>query len=173
MAHIFDPGPSAGAADDTWYRAHVSGTVAVPNGCAGSLLLDPVADAAHQARAAALLWISTAPASIPFGAVVRFTRRSRAYLYAASGKNYLGFSDFDVSTNRWSVVQPVSGPYEAGASPGIQFIPLDSLGNRSPVRPTSLAFAIRTQTAAPLRIPGFLRAARAESLSAHVALRNR
>jgi hypothetical protein len=173
IAHIFDAGASAGAADDIWHTAEVTGTVPVPNGCAGSVLLDPVADANHQARVAALLWLSAPPASILTGAAVRFTRRSRTFLYAASGKSYLGFSGFDVSTNRWSVVQPVSGPYEGAAAAGIQFVPLDSLGNRAAATPTSLALMIRAQTAIQLRIPGFLPAARAESLSTHVALRNR
>ena len=65
------------------------------------------------------------------GAPVRFARRARFELYRASdGRWFLGF--FDCLASRsipCSVVQPVSGPYEAA---GVRFTYLDSLGAPAP-----------------------------------------
>jgi hypothetical protein len=179
VAHVFDAGLLPSATDDRWWTASVSGVAWVPNGCSGSILLDPVADAAHRARVLTLAWLGAAPVAISTGAVVSFTRRTRARLYASSGNRFLGISDFDPLLGRWSVVQPVSGPYAGTRSaPGVQFQLLDSLGavlppGPSPVGASALSLRVRSQTRTPLRMTGMRRGIRSESLSAHVALRNR
>lgn len=180
LAHVFDAGSLPGATDDRWWVASVGGVARLPNGCVGSSLLDPVADAAHQAHVVALgAWWGPTPAALPLGAVVQFTRRTRLLLYASSGKDFLGASDFDPTLPRWSVVQPVSGPYAGRAgAPGVQFRLLDSVGAAIPAGATpaggsTVQLHVRSQTATPMRIAGMRRGFRAESLAAHVALRNR
>jgi len=181
LAHVFDAGTLPGTGDDHWWTASVGGLVQVPNACAGSPLLDPVADATHRARALTLTgWLGGAPPlAIPVGAVVTFTRRTRAFLYASSGSEYLGISDFDPTLARWSVVQPVSGPYaRAGTNPGVQFQVFDSLGGSLPLGATPLGVAavtlrVRGQTVSQVRIPGMRGGVRTESLAADIALRNR
>ncbi|MEW5917441.1 MAG: hypothetical protein AB1762_13605, partial [Gemmatimonadota bacterium] len=155
--------------------AVLAGLSTVPNACAGSALLDSLRDASHTAHVAAVTWTGAPPALIPLGSVVRFTRRTRAFLYTSSGKPYLGVSDFDRSTARWSVVQPVSGPYASSPlTPGIRLQAVDSLGNNWPFGPlASITVEARTQSPTRLRIPGFAGGIRSESLSASVALRNR
>jgi hypothetical protein len=176
LAHIFDPGVLPTATDDRWLTASVSWLGVVPNGCAGSALLDSVADAAHRAR---VVSVAATTALIPAGAVVAFTRRTRAAVYASSGNDYLGISDFDPTTLRWSVVQPVSGPYfSRPGAPGVHFQLLDSLGallpvGALPINASTFALRVRSQTATQVRITGMRRGARAESLSSHIALRNR
>jgi hypothetical protein len=178
LAHVFDAGPLIGASDDRWWTVPIGGTAALPNGCTGSPFLDPIRDATHTARIASIVgWPGAAPP--PVGAVVHFTRRTRAFLYTSSGKDYLGVSDFDPIVPQWSVVQPVSGPYASQAGvPGLQFQLLDSLGATLPLGPipagvATVALNVRSRTTGPLRITGMPRGPRAESLSAHVALRNR
>jgi hypothetical protein len=111
--------------------------------------------------------------------VVTFTRRTRAFLYASSGRDYLGVSDFDPTLTRWSVVQPVSGPYaRAGVNPGVQFQLFDSLGasllvGATPIGVAAVTLRIRGQTASQVRIHGMRGGVRAESLSAHIAMRNK
>ena len=181
VAQVVDAGTLPGRSDDRWWTASVASLVQVPNACTGSSLLDPVADASHRARVLTLSgWLGAAPpGAIAMGAVVTFTRRTRAYLYASSGRDYLGISDFDPTLTRWSVVQPVSGPYaRAGVSPGVQFQLFDSLGlplplGATPVRLAAVTLRIRGQTASQVRIPGMRGGVRAESLAAHVALRNK
>ncbi|MGQ0641446.1 MAG: type II secretion system protein [Gemmatimonadaceae bacterium] len=178
LAHIFDSGVLPSTTDDRWWLASVSGLATLPNGCSGSPLLDPVADAVHSARVLSVAWLGGAPVSIPPGAVVHFTRRTRALLYASSGNDYLGISNFD-PVRGWSVVQPVSGPYaRLSSAPGVRFQLLDSLGGALPsgapaLGASTLALHVRTQTAVQVRVAGMQRGARSESLSAHVALRNR
>lgn len=180
LAHIHDPGPLPGAGDDRWWVASVGGLAWVPNGCAGSPLLDPVRDIGHRARALSIAgWIGPTAAAVPLGAVVHFTRRLRVLLYNSSGKDYLGVSDWDPSVSRWSVLQPVSGPYAGSPStPGVQFRLTDSLGSTLPYG-TSLPAAallgvtVRTRSGTRVLIPGMPAGVRAESLSAHIALRNR
>jgi prepilin-type N-terminal cleavage/methylation domain-containing protein len=180
LAHIYDAGPLLGASDDRWWTASVSGLAWVPNGCSGSALLDPVRDAGHRARVLSIAgWIGPAALTIPLGAVVRFSRRLRVLLYNSSGKDYLGVSDWDGALSRWSVLQPVSGPYTGSAGvPGIQFRLTDSLGGLLPYGPSPsgaalLSVTLRTRSATPVRIPGMRPGFRAESLTANVALRNR
>ena len=180
LANVFDPGKLPGTGDDSWWVASVGAIAPMPNGCAGSPLLDPVADAIHQAHVVTLsAWFGPVPAAIPLGAVVHFTRRTRLQLYASSGKDFLGASDFDPTLARWSVVQPVSGPYAGiGGAPGVQFLLLDSMGVALPVPAvpaggSTIELRIRSQTGAPVRIAGMRRGLRAESLAAYIALRNR
>ncbi|MGH7713014.1 MAG: PilW family protein [Gemmatimonadaceae bacterium] len=183
LAHVFDPGALPTATDDRWWTAAVSSLAAAPNGCVGSPLLDPVADAVHSARVLSLgPWVGAiAPSIVPAGAVVHFTRRTRALLYAASGSDYLGVSDLDPTLGRWSVVQPVSGPYATHAGvPGLQFQLLDSLGAVLPFGPSPVpsgvsvvTLSIRSRSATQVRVAGMRRGLRSESLSAHIALRNR
>ncbi len=176
LAHIFDAGTLPTATDDRWWTLSVNGLGVVPNGCAGSALLDSVADAAHRAR---VVSVTATTALIPAGAIVAFTRRTRAAVYASSGRDYLGISDFDPTLSRWSVVQPVSGPYiSRPGAPGVQFQLLDSLGARlpggvAPVNASTFALRVRSETATQVRITGMRRGVRAESLSSHIALRNR
>lgn len=180
LAHVFDPGALPGTSDDRWRVAAVSGVAPLPNGCAGAPLLDPVADASHQAHIVSLsAWVGPVPAAIPLGAVVHFTQRTRLLLYASSGNNFLGASDFDPTLGRWSVVQPVSGPYAGRAgAPGLQFLLLDSVGAALPVPaippggPT-IQLRIRSQTDMPVRIAGMRGGFRAESLAAYITLSNR
>lgn len=180
LAHVFDPGPLPGTSDDTWWVGSLSGLAWVPNGCSGSTLLDPVRDVGHRARAVSIAaWIGPVPAAVPQGAVVRFTRRLRVHVYNSSGKDYLGVSDWDALLSRWSVLQPVSGPYAAGAgTPGIEFRLTDSLGaflpyGASPPGAALLEILVQTRSSARVRIPGMRPGFRAESLTASVALRNR
>ncbi len=180
LAHVFDPGLLPGTSDDRWWVASVGGVGRLPNGCASSPLLDPVADAGHLARSVTLgAWAGTPPVAVPIGAMVHFTRRTRVRLYTSLGKDYLGASDFDPTLPRWSVVQPVSGPYAGRAgAPGLQFRLLDSMGvglpgGATPTGGSSIRLSVRTQTATPVRIVGMRRGVRAESLAAHIALRNR
>ena len=180
LAHIYDAGPLPGASDDRWWTASVSGLAWVPNGCSGSALLDPVRDAGHRARVLSIAgWTGPAALAIPLGAVVRFSRRLRVLVYSSSGKDYLGVSDWDGALSRWSVLQPVSGPYTGSAGvPGIQFRLTDSLGGLLPYGPSPsgaalLNVTLRTHSATPVRIPGMRPGFRAESLTANVALRNR
>jgi len=180
LAHVFDPGTLPGVSDDHWWVAAVGGVALLPNGCAGSPLLDPVADASHQAHVVALsAWFGPGPPAVPLGAVVRFTQRTRLLLYASSGKDFLGASDFDPTLARWSLVQPVSGPYAGRAgAPGVQFLLLDSMGAALsvpaiPPGGSTIQIRIRSQTGTPVRIAGMRRGFRAESLTAYIALRNR
>jgi hypothetical protein len=180
LAHVFDQGALPSTSDDQWWVGSVSGLAWVPNGCAGSSLLDPVRDAVHRARAVAIAsWIGPVPAAVPEGAVVRFTRRLRVHVYNSSGKDYLGVSDWDAVLSRWSVLQPVSGPYVGGAgTPGVQFRLTDSLGGllpygASPAGAALLEILVQTRSSARVRIPGMTPGFRAESLTANVALRNR
>jgi hypothetical protein len=179
LVHIFDAGALPSASDDKWWSAAVGGLATVPNGCAGSALLDPLADALHTAHGLTVSWLGPVPASISQGAIVRFSRRTRAQVYAASGGAFLGVNDFNPLLGRWSGLQPVSGPYvsQVGA-PGVQFRLLDSLGallapTASPGDASMLALHIRTHTASKVRITGMRQGIRAESLSAHIALRSR
>jgi hypothetical protein len=176
--HIFDAGALASASDDRWYQASFSGLASVPNGCAGSPLVDPVADAGHRARALALVWSLGSPSVIPAGALVNVTRRTRARLYASSGSDFLGLSDFDPSGPSWSVVQPLSGPYASRPSmPGVTFRAVDSLGlllpPGVPSGPAALAVHVRVETQGALRLTGMRRGVRSESSAVYVALRNR
>ena len=178
LAHIFDPGLATGTRDDRWYTAAVNGLGLAPNACAGSALLHPVADGVHVAHTLALgAWLGATPISVPTGALVRFTRRARVELYSASGREHLGYSDFDGSLGRWSPIQPVSGPYYGATNPGIQFALADSLGVALPPGTTAggvlLRMDVRSRTASQIRIVGMRRGLRAESLTAHIALRNR
>lgn len=180
LAHIFDPGPLPGISDDRWWVASIGGLAWVPNGCAGSALLHPVLDAAHRARAVSIAsWVGAAALAVPPGALVRFTRRVRLLVYNSSGKDYVGLTDWDPTLSRWSVLQPVSGPYIASAgTPGVQFQLTDSLGSSlaygtNPLGASLLQTTIRTRSSARLRISGMRSGFRAESLSANVTLRNR
>jgi hypothetical protein len=180
LAHVFDPGPLPGTSDDQWWVGSLTGLAWVPNGCSGSTLLDPVRDAVHRARVVSIAsWIGPVPAAVPQGAVVRFTRRLRVHVYNSSGKDYLGVSDWDAALSRWSVLQPVSGPYVASAgTPGVQFHLTDSLGAGLPYGASLpgaalLEMSVRTRSATRIRIPGMRPGFRVESLTADVALRNR
>ena len=180
LVRVFDPGPLVGTSDDQWYVASVSGLAWTPNGCAGSLLLDPVRDAGHRARLISIAsWIGPTPAAVPEGAMVRFSRRYRVHVYNSAAKDYIGLTDWDPALSRWSVLQPVSGPYFAGGgTPGIEFHLLDSLANAiaygvSPSNAALLHARVRTRSATRLRIPGMRPGFRAESLSTNIALRNR
>ncbi len=180
LAHVFDPGPLPGTSDDQWLVASVGSLAWVPNGCSGSPLLDPVRDVGHRARAVSIAaWMGPPATVIPLGAVVRFTRRLRVLVYNSSGKDYLGLSDWDPALSRWSVLQPASGPYVAGAgTPGIQFRVADSLGSIVPYGASLpgaalLEMSVWTRSATRVRIPGMPSGFRAESLRANVALRNR
>ena len=180
LAHIYDAGPLPGVSDDRWWTGSLGGLAWVPNGCSGSPLLDPVRDAGHRARVVSIAgWIGPAPVTVPLGALVRFSRRLRVLVYNSSGKDYLGVSDWDGALFRWSVLQPVSGPYAGGAgTPGIQFRVTDSLGGLLPYGPSLpgaalLDATLRTRSATRIRIPGMRPGFRAESLTANVALRNR
>jgi hypothetical protein len=180
LAHVFDPGPLPGTSDDQWWVGSLSGLAWVPNGCSGSPLLDPVRDVGHRARVASVAtWLGPVPLTVPEGAVVRFTRRLRLLVYNSSGKDYLGASDWDPTLSRWSVLQPVSGPYVAAAgTPGIQFRLADSLGGVLPYGASLpgaalLEMFVRTRSATRMRIPGMRPGFRAESLTANVGMRNR
>jgi len=178
LAHIYDAGSLPGVSDDRWWAASVSGLAWVPNGCSGSPLLDPVRDAGHRARVFSIAgWIGPAAVTIPLGAVVRFSRRLRVLVYNSSGKDYFGVSDWDGSLSRWTVLQPVSGPYAGSAgAPGIQFRLTDSLGALLPYGPSPPGAAlldVTLRSATRVRIPGMRPGLRAESLTANVALRNR
>lgn len=180
LANVFDPGTLPGTRDDRWLVASVGAVAPLPNGCASSPLLDPIADANHQAHVVTLsAWFGPVPPAIPLGAVVHFTRRTRLQLYASSGKDFLGASDFDPTLARWSVVQPVSGPYSSRAgAPGVHFLLLDSMGAVLPIPAvpaggSTIELRIRSRTSTPVRVAGMRRGFRAESLAAYIALRNR
>ncbi|MGQ0540156.1 MAG: hypothetical protein ACT4R6_14530, partial [Gemmatimonadaceae bacterium] len=120
-------------------------------------------------------------ASVAPGALVHFTRRTRLFLYSSAGGHYLGASDLDPAGSGWSIVQPVSGPYSSArsAAPGVHFRLLDSLGAQLPLGGPAaagsalLSLRLRSPTVSPVRVPGLSRGTRTESLSVHIALRNR
>lgn len=59
------------------------------------------------------------PLTVPAGAVVRFTRPIRLSLYRSSDSRwYLGAKDWNATTQRFNIIQPVAGPLDpAGAPP--------------------------------------------------------
>jgi hypothetical protein len=166
--HVFDAGILPAASDDRWVSLPIASSAAVPNACAGSPFLHPVADAGHRARLLSITWPGPAPPLT--GAVVHVTRRTRLYLYQSTGGRFLGASDFDASLGRWSTVQPVSGPYT-----GLRFVMLDSAGavTVTPSAAAAIAIQLSSQTTYRVRIGGMRAGIRAESLAALVALRNR
>jgi prepilin-type N-terminal cleavage/methylation domain-containing protein len=121
---VFDAG-GPGAADDRWAR-HVLASDPIPGGAcpvtSGFTVSAAEAASGWSVRLSPALALTVTP-----GAAVRFVRRARFELYrAADSKWYLGFSDcLSTRATPCSVVQPVSGPYDAA---GIQFAYHDSLG---------------------------------------------
>lgn len=120
--------------DERWERHVLTGNLAPGASCpvaSGFTRSAPEAAAGWRLRIAPPLGAGVRP-----GAPVRFARRARFELYRApDGRWFLGF--FDCLTSRappCSVVQPVSGPYDAA---GIRFAYLDSLG--APALPAGVA----------------------------------
>lgn len=107
-------------------------------------------------------------ATVRPGAAVRFVRRARFELYRASDTRwYLGFADCLASRAvPCAVVQPVSGPYDAG---GIRFTYLDSLGAAAAEADVA-RIVIDIVASAAGAAPGVARSR--DSLRATVAVRN-
>ena len=122
------------------------------------------------------------PLSSAVGFPLRITRPLRYDVYRASDRLwYLGERDWNNSTLRFNIVQPVSGPFLAPSSYGAAFIFLDSSGTVVPTPvadPRSIALValdLRTQTPGSVRALGAAATsgARRDSARIVILLRNR
>ena len=126
---------------------------------------------------------------IGIGAPVRIVKKARYKLFQASdAKWYLGYSDFNASTNDFDVLSPVSGPYDAysstAGSTGVGFRYYDVDGNEiaSGADSTNRSRIARVDLIARARTSGIIKAAGIQggvnqqykdSLAVSVMLRNR
>jgi prepilin-type N-terminal cleavage/methylation domain-containing protein len=162
---VFDPaGP--GPADDHWDRH-----VLIADPASGAACPETSGFTASPAEAAEGWSIRFSPPLAPAvdpGAAVRFVRRARFELYrAADAKWYLGFFDcLSTRATPCSIVQPVSGPYDAA---GIRFTYIDSLGAAAP--PAAVASIIVNVNSSAFGASPAGAAVR-DSASASIALRN-
>lgn len=103
-------------------------------------------------------------AGVVAGAPVRITRPARYSIYRASdGHWYLGLHEWSTSRARFDVVQPVSGPFDAGGSASVRFRYVDGTG-----------IELATPVAAPERVARIeLVMVQPASLSASIGTRAR
>jgi len=121
--------------------------------------------------------------TVAVGSPVRFFRRVRYGLYQApSGRWYLGDSDCLPSrAPACSAYEAVSGPYRAysssgsGATSGIKFTYLDSLGNVTADRTqvARIIISARGQSIQAIQTPGEPPGLYSDSMSTSVGIRNR
>lgn len=182
LAFIYSEGPTASSTDDIWIQGVVSGQSSRLSSCPASRLVDSVADAGRSGYRVTLSSSAVSLATLPTPTVAYFARPSRfAFYRGGTGEWFLGWTEWNIASASWNVIQPVSGPYApysaAGAS-GIQFSFRDSLWNALapqsfPVGVAHIGLTSRTLTRAPLHMPGLARIRHADSLHFGAALRNR
>ena len=132
VALVFDGGLADSSSDDTWLTLPVSGVAPIAGVCAESPLLDRIADAATPRLRLSFANGVRVSTGVRPGAFVHVLRRVRYRLYRAGTSDwYLGYSEWDGA--RFSVVQPVSGPFapysDRAGSSGLFLRYLDDAGN--------------------------------------------
>lgn len=177
---MLDEGTLAGDSDDRWVGGLILSVAARRGLCTGTPYVDPVLDAGrvgYQLQLAAPL-----PPTVVAGAGLRVTRAARLALYRASTADWwLGWTDWNVGSGAWNIIQPVSGAYRPFVSaPGPSGLALalrDSTGMR--IAPGSLTsgaridVALRTQTSLARLGAGPAFRIVTDSLLTHITLRNR
>lgn len=179
---LHDEGHTLSPADDQWYPQPVASVSRVAGACNGTPYVVPGVDDGAMAWRVSLSGASI-PASVHVGSVVRLTRHARFALYRASTGDWnLGWTEWNATSNRWNVIQPVTGPlrpYHAAvpAASGFALQARDSTGallTVTPSRPPSAIVATaRAATTAIVRIEGIGRGNHVDSLRSLITLRNR
>jgi prepilin-type N-terminal cleavage/methylation domain-containing protein len=182
LAFIYSEGPTSSSADDSWIQGVVSSRSNRAAPCPGSPLLDSIADAGRSGSLVTLSSSALPLAGLPTPSIAYFARPSRfAFYRAGTGEWFLGWTEWNLASATWNVIQPVAGPYApyaaTGAS-GFRFSFRDSLWNAIapqafPVGIAHVGITSRTLTRAPVHVPGLPRARHADSLRIGAALRNR
>ena len=117
---------------DVWTPHAVSSASSVASGACG--LLGPRLSAAARtsSRVAIRLSIASSIGNLT-GSVLRVTRPVRYSLYrGGDGRWYLGQRDWNIVSQRFNTIQPVSGPFASAASRGLVFQYVDSTGGALP-----------------------------------------
>jgi prepilin-type N-terminal cleavage/methylation domain-containing protein len=136
VTQSIEPGDSAwvltaGDSSDQWRSAPITAvSTAAPGTCAP---VAPALDATQRSIARTRLALAGMPAGMPAGSTVgvpvRITRPVRYSLYRASdGDWYLGQRDWNNTTHRLNIIQPVAGPLLSAARHGLAFTYFDSAG---------------------------------------------
>lgn len=176
---VFDEGASRGAADDQWRHVALAAVSVLPSACHLSAFVDSIADAGKSG------WrLTTAvplPSTVVAGAPMLVVRPQRFALYRSGSEWALGWTEWNHAAGSWHVIQPVAGPLSSyTASPltsGVSFAWRDSGG--ATLAPAQVAAAagvsltLRAVTREAVRVDGGATGIRRDSLSRHVALRNR
>ncbi|HEX7121650.1 MAG TPA: prepilin-type N-terminal cleavage/methylation domain-containing protein [Gemmatimonadaceae bacterium] len=179
---IHDEGPTLSPADDRWDPQRVTSVSRVAGACNGTPFVTPGTDDGAMAWRLSLSGTSI-PASLRPGSAVRLTRHARFALYRASTGDWnLGWAEWNPTSNRWNVIQPVTGPlkpYHASvpAASGFALQARDSTGvlitATSSRPPAAIVATARAATTATIRIDGIGRGVHADSLRSVITLRNR
>jgi prepilin-type N-terminal cleavage/methylation domain-containing protein len=115
---VFDDNVLNGSSDDIWRRYSVKTVQMSTTACDPSDYLDATTEKGLLKPRYRIVTNEAVSPTIRVGAVIRFARPARYSLYkAADNRWYLGYKDF--RANSWSTIQPVSGPYQAFAAPGL------------------------------------------------------
>lgn len=176
---VFDEGASRGAADDRWWHTALVGVSSLPNACLQSPYVDSIADAGKSGWRLAIA--APLPPTIAAGAPVHVVRPQRFALYRSGSEWMLGWTEWNHAGAGWHVIQPVAGPllpYASGlAGSGLSLAWRDSLGAPIATVPGAsvgaVALTLRGTTREMVRMDGVAAGLRRDSLSRHVALRNR
>lgn len=152
---ILDPGVVGNPKDDVWRRY-----VLVGGPVAGGVCPTTTGFTTTVSEAASGWTLTVTPAltaSTTVGASIRFVRRARYQLYQSAADNgwYLGFYDCPPAYG-CRALQPVSGPYLAPGSGGLQFSYFDSTGAATADRTkiTRIDIAARAQSQQQIRMAG-------------------
>jgi hypothetical protein len=144
--------------------------------------VDSVADAGKSGSRVTLSSAALPLASLATPTFAYFARPARFSFYrSGTGEWFLGWTEWNVATASWNVIQPVAGPYvpySATGSSGMRFDFRDSLWRAlapqsSPAGVAEIGITARTLTRAPVHMPGLPWTRHADSLRIGAALRNR
>jgi hypothetical protein len=121
-AWVLDAGRALG--DSSAWRPHTVARLDRDGSlCTGGPFATSAGESAHRLTLAEPVDSALAP----FGVAVRFTRQVRHALYRGHDGTWQLGSD-DRSPAGWTGIQPVSGPYGGGGTPGLEFRYVDSGG---------------------------------------------
>ena len=174
LAARLDEGPLASAADDHWVLHTITGIHTLTGACTSTPFADPLADASKTG------WVfdlNPSPPPTAGATALRLLRPQRLALYHSTPDWMMGFTEWNVASASWNLIQPVAGALTGGAAnpPGIDWTWHDSLGVPGAPAPQVawLRATFRAPTRGPLRHPGRATGVRIDSLGLHVPFRNR
>lgn len=171
---IFNDGPTTSVSDDQWVPYEIGPSITTVTGaCPASTGLTQAADASKTSLKFAV--VGGLGPTIVAGSPMRFIRRARYSLYAASnGQWYLGYCSPSCGVDGPS---PIAGPFvpHSDAAPGLSFTYLDDNGvvTATPSDVAQVSILVRAQAKNGVSLAGFATKVARDSLRFTVGLRNR